>query len=146
MLPKIVLTPFGFRCKHLEQLILVHEEDNQFDPNAIAVKRENDEQLGHLSADLAETVADDIRRGYRYGVLVAGFTGGTEDFSTVGCKLLVIVSEPGVSDQEAVDYINQVVATDRELLDYLGVDGITAKPANEAPQEKQVSFWKRLFG
>jgi ribosomal protein L37AE/L43A len=134
------------RCNRLEQLVLVHEEENQFDPNAMAVKRDNGEQLGYLPADLAETVANDHRRGYRYGVMVAAITGGTKDFPALGCKLLIIVSEPGVSDGEAIGYINRVIASDKEIPDELGVNRLAAAPIPEKPPRETGGFWKRLFG
>jgi hypothetical protein len=45
------------RCKVGEPVLFVPEPSNPYDPNAIALFRQNGEQLGYLGADLAERIA-----------------------------------------------------------------------------------------
>jgi hypothetical protein len=54
------------RCSVGETLVLRHEEHNPADSNAIAVLRQNGEQLGYLSREDAESVLRHLRQGWRY--------------------------------------------------------------------------------
>jgi hypothetical protein len=64
------------RCQVGESLLLVREPDNRFDPDAVAVRRTNGEQLGYLSADLADEMARLLDRGERIEVQISDLTGG----------------------------------------------------------------------
>ena len=113
-------------CDPLETLDLDREEDNPVDPNAIALRRMDGDQLGYLQAQLAADVVERLRKGYRYAAYFAGVTGGQEDKPTLGANLLILVAEPGVSDEVVVESFNRVIATDERLLDGLGAESLEA--------------------
>jgi hypothetical protein len=97
------------RCRPLEKLVLVHEDENPVDSNAIAVRRQNGEQMGYLAAKLAAEVTENDRQGYRYAAFITAITGGNEDHPIRGVNLVMIVAEPGVSNQDAQEYIESCV-------------------------------------
>jgi hypothetical protein len=132
-------------CIPLEQLVLIHEDENPFDPNAIAVKRQNGEQIGYLRAELATEVAENNKLGYKYTAFITMITGGADDSPTLGCNLLVIVCEPNVSNQEGIDYINRVLATDKDLLADIGVTSLSASAPDVTSSKEMNSYWERLF-
>ena len=52
-------------------LVLRHEKNNPVDPNAIAVFRQNGEQLGYLSREDAEDVLESSKQGWRYTAVIS---------------------------------------------------------------------------
>ena len=102
-------------CEPLERLLLHHDEHNPHDPNAVRVCRQDGEQIGFLKAELAEEVVYRSARGYRYGAFVKNITGGTEDAPTLGVNLLILVAEPGVSDQEAQNCVDMLDLSDTDV-------------------------------
>jgi hypothetical protein len=58
------------RCSAGEVLVLSPEEDNTADPNAIAVFRQNGEQLGYLSREDAAKVREDSKQGWQYVAII----------------------------------------------------------------------------
>lgn len=92
--------------KFLEQLDLDHEDENPYDPNAVAVKRETGEQLGYLSAELAEEVVQRNGRGVKYGCYIAAVTGGGDRY--YGANLLMVMYAPDVSQEEAQEYVGGI--------------------------------------
>ena len=66
------------QCQPGEQLKLRREPDNPQDANAIAVFRRNRDQLGYLSASLAEKLAPLLDAGTRFTAVVSEVTGGTD--------------------------------------------------------------------
>ena len=67
------------RCQEGESLILKREPINSRDPNAVAVLRENGEQIGHLSREDAEWVARIMDDGTEVEARIKWVTGGTQD-------------------------------------------------------------------
>ena len=59
------------RCSAGEVLVLTHEEGNPADPNAVAVFRENGEQLGYLSREAAQAVFGGARRRWQYSAVIS---------------------------------------------------------------------------
>ena len=59
------------RCSAGEVLVLTHEVDNPADPNAIAVFRQNGEQLGYLNREEAEDVLRHSRDGWQYVAVIS---------------------------------------------------------------------------
>jgi len=116
------------RCHPFETLDLAREEENPVDGNAIAVRRSDGDQLGYLPAELAADVVERIQRGYRYAAYLTEITGGQHDKPTLGANLLILVANPGVSDEVVMEYVNNVIATDEATLDDLGVDSLEAVP------------------
>ena len=94
------------QCEPREQLVLDHDEGNRYDPNAVRVCRQNGEKVGFLNADLAERVVRHSAEGYRYAAFVANVTGGTEDAPILGMNLLIVVADPGVTNERAQAYAN----------------------------------------
>jgi hypothetical protein len=103
-------------CSPLEKLKLEHEDDNPADPNAVAVRRKNGQQLGYLRAEIAEEVVRRSKQGYRYGAYVTAITGGTKGKGSRGANLLLIIAEPGVTDRKVQKYANKL-AVDPTIVD-----------------------------
>jgi hypothetical protein len=97
-------------CCPLEKLKLEHEDDNPVDPNAVAVRRANGQQIGYLSAEIAAEVTRRSEQGYRHGAYITAITGGTKGKATRGVNLLLIIAEPGVGDREVQGYADQLSA------------------------------------
>lgn len=93
-----------------EEVELDNEEDNPVDPNAIAVKRANGDQLGYLSADLASEIMTRSSNGFRYSAHIVDIRGG----DILGVNLLILVATPGATDQQAQQYMNDVVTPEIE--------------------------------
>jgi hypothetical protein len=85
------------RCRRLESLELDHEDDNPYDPNAVAACRLNGEQIGYLSRELASEIVCNSNKGNVYAAFVANITGGTDGCRTRGVNVLIIVGDPGVT-------------------------------------------------
>lgn len=72
------------RCRQGDRVILKREPENPYDENAVAVLRENGEQIGYLSRDHAEWVADVMDKGKEVKARISRITGGTRDKPTRG--------------------------------------------------------------
>ena len=66
-------------CREGENLILRREPKNRYDANAVAVLRENGNQIGYLSRDDAEWVARIMDDGNEVEARIKWVTGGTQD-------------------------------------------------------------------
>ena len=64
------------QCRVGEDLRLVREPKNRYDPNAVAVHRLNGQQLGYIGSDLAAEMADDAEEGVQFGARISDLTGG----------------------------------------------------------------------
>lgn len=62
--------------KENSRLTLKREPNNQYDSNAIAVYDRAGHKLGHISREIASTMAIEMDRGKLYNVSVAAVTGG----------------------------------------------------------------------
>lgn len=76
-------------CYGGERLTLRREPDNPQDANAVAVVRENGDQVGYLSAGVAEQVAPLLDTGAPVTAVVAEVTGGTPDHPTYGVNIRI---------------------------------------------------------
>ncbi len=65
------------RCREGDRVLLKREPDNPHDANAVAVLRESGEQIGHLSRDHAEWVAEVMDKGRQVEAKITRITGGT---------------------------------------------------------------------
>lgn len=92
-------------CKPMEQLALVREPNNPHDANAIAVKRQNGQQLGYLPRELAKETISTESHGYRHAVFFYELVG-SDDFRYKGAKLLMIVGEPGATLSDMQKYLD----------------------------------------
>jgi hypothetical protein len=66
-------------CRQGEELVLRREPDNPQDKNAVAVFRENGDQVGYLSASVAEQLAPLLDADAPITAEVSEVTGGTSD-------------------------------------------------------------------
>ena len=111
-----------------EEVELFNEEDNPFDPNAIAVKRANGDQLGYLNADLASEIRTRLSNGFRYSAHIVGIRG----YDILGVNLLILVATPGATDQQAQQYMNDVVTPKIEA-----EFPVESKPRDRQPQRRR---------
>lgn len=77
------------RCREGEELALVPEPTNRFDPDAVKVCRKNGEQLGYWAAD--GRMAGDLASGWTYRVTVDEIYPFAENHRKHGIKLRVDV-------------------------------------------------------
>lgn len=83
------------QCEAGEMLKLVREPDNPHDPNAIAVYSASG-QLGYLSAEVAEELAEQMDAGAELGAEVQEVTGGVDGLKFgVNIKLVKFESAGG---------------------------------------------------
>ena len=64
------------RCRTGERLELVRDRENRYDRNAVQVCRQNGQQLGLLSRELAEEIAPILDDGGIVEVEISDLTGG----------------------------------------------------------------------
>lgn len=64
------------RCKVGERLNLVREPSNRHDRNAIALRRQNGEQLGYINSELAEELCEWLKQEKRVTATISDITGG----------------------------------------------------------------------
>lgn len=69
------------RCYVGEKLDAVRQPKNEYDPDAIAVCRQNGQQIGYLDRDLAKDIAPDMDEGLPLDLMIADITGGGGWFS-----------------------------------------------------------------
>jgi len=71
-------------CREGEFLVLKREPENKFGENAVAVLRENGEQIGYISRDNAEWVARVMDEGKKVEAKIKCITGGKKGKPTLG--------------------------------------------------------------
>jgi single-stranded-DNA-specific exonuclease len=71
-----------------QKLRLIAEPENPYDPNAIKVMTEDGKQAGYLSREMAEMIAEGIRKGITYDCKVNGVTG--EGKNTLGANITIM--------------------------------------------------------
>jgi hypothetical protein len=76
-------------CRGGERLTLRREPDNPQDANAVAVVRGNGDQVGYLSAGVAEQIAPLLDAGAPITAVVSEVTGGTPDRPTYGVNIRI---------------------------------------------------------
>lgn len=97
-------------CRPLERLLLEHDRSVGADPDAIAVRRGNGQQLGYLRPAVAHEVYANLQAGFRYAVLISEITGGRPSAPTCGVNLALIVAEPDSDIAEVEKYCQLVAA------------------------------------
>lgn len=80
------------RCTVGEELRLVPEPDNRFDPNAVAIYRGNGEQLGYLGRRLAEEMHGWMNKGEHWSAVLMEVTG--IDKGTLGANIALVRKKP----------------------------------------------------
>jgi len=97
------------RCVPAETLTLEYEEDNPHDSNAVRlIRKTTAEQVGYLPAARAGGVVRGTAKGKKYAVFIRDVVGGFEGAETLGLRLLMVVAEPGVSDEAVQVYVNDL--------------------------------------
>jgi hypothetical protein len=76
-------------CRPGEPLTLRREPDNPQDQNAVAVFRANGEQVGYLSASVAEQIAPLLDADAAITAVVSEVTGGTPDMPNYGVNIRI---------------------------------------------------------
>jgi single-stranded-DNA-specific exonuclease len=77
-----------------EQVYLIREKENAFDPNAIKVCRWNSQQVGYLSRELAKVIAPRMDRYRRPApAFVSVITGGWGPGSSLGVLIRFYLPE-----------------------------------------------------
>lgn len=76
-------------CRAGEELTLRREPDNAQDANAVAVFRANGDQVGYLSASVAEQLAPLLDARAPITAVVSEVTGGTEEKPTLGVNIRI---------------------------------------------------------
>ena len=125
------------RCEPLELLLLDHDEHNPYDSNAVRVRRENGEQIGFLSAELAGEVVEEATRGIRFAAFIHAITGGTPHKPIMGVNLLIVVAEPGVTDQQAQAYAETLDLSSARQPARIGL-------AHQAQRSGGADAWRRV--
>jgi hypothetical protein len=88
-------------CRPGDPIVLRHEPDNAQDANAVAVYRENGEQVGYLSAAVAEKIAPLLDADAPLTAIVSAVTGGTPDHPNYGVDLRIHDGEVDASPAAA---------------------------------------------
>lgn len=98
-------------CALFEPLRLQHEPTNPYDSNAIAVFRENGQQLGYLPRQMAARIVSEGRLGCRYVAAIQSLGPGRGQPDEIWDATAVLFRiKPGVSDQELETYYDAWVA------------------------------------
>jgi hypothetical protein len=118
----------------LEWLDLQHESENAADPYAIAVKRENGEQLGYLPLETARRLLEQKQQGYRFGAYAVQITGAAP---SLGLNLLILIAKAGVEDTAIAAYFNRCLANNPDILRRTGATSIYAPTLTGAPSSPE---------
>ena len=70
-----------------EVLLLEREPDNKIDANAIKVLRNDEKQLGYISAELANEMASAMDSGIKYFCVVKNLTGIAKETKGVNIEI-----------------------------------------------------------
>jgi hypothetical protein len=76
-------------CQPGELVLLVPEPDNPADPDALKVCRQNGEQLGYVTADLAFRLTADMAIGWTYRATVEEIYSFADRPHAFGCRLRI---------------------------------------------------------
>jgi len=77
------------RCEPRELLTLKPEPQNPVDPHAIAVLRENGEQLSYVNSRLGRETYDRMLKGEHWGAMLTAITGRERQHEWLGAKLVL---------------------------------------------------------
>ncbi len=98
------------RCSAGEVLVLRHEEGNPADPNAVAVFRENGEQLGYLSREDAEAVFGGARRRWQYSAVISAILDDGVKGHWRGVAISLVYANPTVDSTSIQRYVADLSA------------------------------------
>ena len=90
-----------WHCRKGDRVILQREPENPHDENAVAVLREDGEQIGYLSRDNAEWVAERMDKGRQVEAKIKLLIGGTKDKPTRGVVIEVDTTPPKTEKPQA---------------------------------------------
>lgn len=96
-----------------EWVYLVHEEDNEYDKNAVIVINEDREILGYLKRDYALAAVNRLREGADGHAVILNFSGG-DNGRHIGCNIDI----PWLyvdDDEEIGDNVREVRRSNEEI-------------------------------
>jgi len=93
------------RCSVGERLRVKHEKDNPVDPNAVALLRQNGEQVGYLKADLAAEIVQKGAQGWRYAAVIQQIDGGETESQPRGAVVALVAVHPTTTKDVALQYV-----------------------------------------
>jgi hypothetical protein len=85
--------PIIGQCQVGEPLLLCPEPENQYDPNAVGVCRNNGQQIGYVSSVVAEELHGRLRQGQMLRARIENVTGGGP-WRSLGVNILIEWMEP----------------------------------------------------
>ncbi|MEE8105699.1 MAG: HIRAN domain-containing protein [Planctomycetota bacterium] len=91
-------------CKEMEQVVLLHDAENEYDEFAIEVRRTNGQQIGFLPSHTAESVAENIAAGFGYWAWIKNLTGGERSKKSRGANLLILEADAQATDADVQTY------------------------------------------
>lgn len=90
-----------------ETLVLKRQPENPVDPNAVAVFRENEEQVGFLKKRLAKELSRYLDKGIKYKCKVSEVTGEDEKENNLGVNILVEKEEVTNKEEDSIEKIKE---------------------------------------
>jgi len=102
------------RCSAGEALILRHEADNPFDRNAIAVLRQNGEQLGYLSREDAAEVLENAKQGWQYVPVISKILDDGIRGHFLGVGVSLVYAHPTVDRGTIEKHVAELCAKFRQ--------------------------------
>jgi hypothetical protein len=127
-------------CAPDEQLDLIAEPDNPFDPNAIAVHHQNGLQIGYLPRELAGIVSQEMTRRWEYTAFVWTLGDDTPPYTAFNIELLVLRIVEGTTEQEVQAYIDRTQHWRSMAVRPYLVEAAPHVPAGCAPEPQAVCW------
>ena len=126
------------RCQEGELLVLKREPNNKYDPNAVAVLRENGKQIRYISRDDAVWVARIMVDGDEVTARIRMITGGTIDKPSYGV-VIDINTTPGGEWEE-----NDAIVDEALKNEALG--RTVSRETNAEKKKNRKGLWNWIFG
>lgn len=97
-------------CNPGEHLILSRDLENEFDCNAVEIRRLNGLQLGYASEELAEEIVGEMEDDKNVHGILKAVTGGTFEKPTRGANFVTMFVGKDVTQQELYSYWERELA------------------------------------
>lgn len=91
-------------CEPGEQLVLMHDPGNEYSECAVRVLRQNGTQLGYAPEYLAEEIVERGSEGFVVLASLIDVLGGTDQFPTLGARIVVLYIAEGVPIEDVNAY------------------------------------------
>jgi len=119
------------KCRLGEELRLIPEPTNPHDPNAVAIYRQNNSQIGYLSADLASEIKRKLDSDWCITSFVTRLTGGGR--RSRGVNIAIILGPPGVSQKQMKRASKQIEIGSANNLDEENEDAVEGLDTESSP-------------